>query len=155
MLSCKIFSIIIKLNMIYKNILITLNLSDNNKLIFEKAIKISQTFKTNINVIYIVNLPSPYITHAFMSNIQKIIITEGKKKLNTYCEYYNIPKNNQHICIGSSIITIIEIAKKINSNLIIMDNNNNYNSLSEYINTTTTTLLNKINCDLLIISNNN
>ena len=136
----------------YTNVLVALDLSSESYLPLERAIMIKEYFKASLSVIHIVNLPSPYISHAFISNIQEIMYEEGKKNLSNLCEQYQIPPEDQHVSIGSPMLNIIEYAKKSNINLIIVGSHSDYHLLPASLGSTATSLLSKINCDLLTVS---
>ncbi len=141
------------MNKKYKSILLALDLSSESIIPLEKALFLKEKLNIEtINILHVVNLPSLYTSHAFMANIEEIIYTEGKKKLHDLCGKYNIPENLQHVSIGSPLLNIIDFAKKIEADLIIVGSHSEYHLLPASLGSTASSLLSKINCDLLTVS---
>lgn len=137
----------------YKSILVALDLSSECYIPLEKAIYIKEQFNIeNFNILHVVNLPTLYTSHAFISNIQEKIYDEGKKNLHNLCEKYNIPETSQHVSIGSPLLNIIDFAKKTNTDLIIVGSHSEYHLLPASLGSTAASLLNKIDCDLLTVT---
>ncbi len=136
----------------YKKILVAVDLSPISHIPIEKALLLARENDASLDIIHVVDTPSPYISQAYPSNVEEMITKEGKENLSKFCSRYGVTKESQHIVTGSPVSSIIEYAAELNCDLIVVGSHGDNHLLPAFLGSTASSLLVRVNCDVLTVS---
>lgn len=139
-------------NGLYKKVLVAIDLSAHSDLPMQKAIKLALQYNATLDVIHVISMAIPYYSYTFSTEIQDAIYTDTKQYFNKFCEQYNIPKENQHLLIGSPKLQILDLLEKLNNDLLIVGSHGDQHILPATFGSTASSLIAKAKCDVLTVT---
>ena len=141
-------------NMLYKHLLATIDLSPRSSQIIERAVDLATYNNATLDVVYVIeHLLVTYVGELSIPiniNLAQTIKSEAQKALTELCQKSNIPPERKHILSGCVKQTIIELAEKLNIDLIIIGAHN-YHGLDKLLSSRTNAIIHRALCDVLTV----
>ena len=138
----------------YKHILYATDFSKASLEIEKKVANLSEQLQSQISVIHVVNFQSTVWAGAggyfVLAELDEENLKDSQQAL-AACED-RMPKGlaNSHTVQGSPKQEIVRYAQKIGADLIVLGSHGHY-KVTDILGTTATGVLNKANCDVLVI----
>lgn len=136
----------------YKKVLVAIDLSKQSDIPMCKAIKLANYYNATLDVIHVISMAIPYYSYSFSSEIQDAVYADTKQYFVKFCEKYNIPKERQHLLIGSPKLQILELVEKIQCDLLIVGSHGDQHLLPATFGSTASSLISKAKCDVLTVT---
>jgi universal stress protein A len=136
----------------YKRILVAIDLSKQSDIPMSKATKVALHYNATLNVIHVISMAIPYYSYSFSTEIQDAVYTDTKQYFVKFCEKYNIPKERQHLLIGSPKLQILDLVDKLNIDLLIVGSHGDQHILPATFGSTAGSLITKSTCDVLTVT---
>jgi len=137
--------------MIYKHLLITLDLGPQSLYIAQQCTKIAEIFAAKLSCVHVVEPPMTYIIN--FAKHQQIIDKStqlAKKSLQSLCQKLSTPVANEFVIVGSPQSEILSVATEQKCDLILMGSHG-IGGYTHLLGSTTHHVLSHARCDVLII----
>ena len=135
----------------YQHILLAVDLTLDSQASIQKACTLALKFDTVLSIVHVVeSLPGYASGYVGTFDIEEEIKNEAKTKLLALGEKLNVPEANQHLSLGSPKIMILDVAEKINADLIVLGSHGRH-GLSRLLGSTASAVLHGDNCDVLVV----
>lgn len=136
----------------YKSILHATDLSENHFELCKKAAEIAKNFEAKLHLIHVITIPSSL---QLAQSLGFAELVEPRKEdaitvMKLLGETLGIPKTRQHVEIGSVKAALLEKAKELSSNLIILGNHTT-STIPAFMGSTTYSMLLHAPCDVLTL----
>lgn len=139
---------------LYKHILLATDLSERSTYIAKRTAEIAKRVKSKLSVVHVLgHSPIAYagefsipIDTQFEIQIQK----EASKQLEKLCKKINVPRKSQFISVGSVKTNVIDLAKKIKADLIIVGTHG-HQGLNLLLGSQANAILHAATCDVWVI----
>lgn len=134
----------------YKNIVLAVDLSVDNKAVRECAVALAETFGAKLHLIHVV---ADIAVMGYYSAVDFDFSGEAKKKLHTLIAEEAIPVNpeNVHIEIGFPKEEILDLVKTIGADLIVVGSHGRKAIISAVVGSTANAVLHKANSDIMVV----
>jgi universal stress protein A len=139
-------------NGLYKNVLVAIDLSKQSDIPMRKAMELSIQHKATLDVIHVISMAIPYYSYSFSTEIQDAVYADTKQYFVKFCEKYSIPKERQHLLIGSPKLQILDLIDKIKIDLLIVGSHGDQHILPASFGSTASSLIAKAPCDVLTVT---
>lgn len=137
--------------MLYNNILLATDLSDDALIIARKALQIAEKFNARLSVIHVIEtIPSYASGYVGIIDIEMELEEEAKRHLAEFAKELNIPETSQYIETGSPKTRILEVAKNLGADLIIVGSHGKH-GISWLLGATAGVIVHGAECDVLTI----
>ncbi|MFK7824009.1 MAG: universal stress protein [Oligoflexales bacterium] len=137
----------------YKNILLAfdLNPKDDNQ-VSERALAFMRENKARLSLVHVVEPVTNYGMSAqrLLDCIEEHE-AEAKEKVNNLAKDLEIPEDRQFVKVGAIAEIIVEVAKNIKADLIVMGNHGRHGIKSLFMQDTAASLIKHVDCDVLAI----
>lgn len=137
--------------MSYSQVLIASHLSESSLNVATKAKEIADKFEANLSIVHALpNIPQFAYGYFSPEELERNIMSEAKKQLALFAEKLQISESSQYLINKPSKIAILEVAKKINADLIIIGSHGKHGFFST-VGSTTQAVINGANCDVFVV----
>lgn len=136
---------------VYKNILLAVDIAEPSQLILDRAKQLAEG--GDLHIAYVLEpLPNYYGGEIGVnfSSIEKDLFRESSNALKKIADSANIPLNNQHTLSGRSATKIKELAKELNTDLLVIGSHGQH-GLSLLLGSTANGVLHGSSCDVLAV----
>lgn len=137
--------------MSYKKILFATDLSVSNKDVCRVAKDLEKTHAAELHVTHVIE---PIGTYGrgfyYLGDLEKALEVQAVEHLNTFAALFDIPQDNQHICVGNPKKEVVDLAQELNADLIVVGSHG-AKGLSTLLGSTATYVLSHANCDVLTV----
>ena len=137
----------------YQHILVTSDLTDEAKAVADRAKKLCVAFGARLSVLHVIEP----ISFAYggdipmnLSDIQEEIHQQAVQSLAQFSAQYDIPTQQQHICIGRAASEIHRCAEKQQVDLIVVGSHGRH-GLALLLGSTANGVLHGAYCDVLAV----
>ena len=137
----------------YKKILLVVDLSEDSKLVGERAKAIAACYQSEITLLHVVEyVPVEPMGEALLPTVQieGELVDRARVKLRELAVTLGLPNNPQLIETGSIKTEIVRLAQKLNANLIVLGSRERH-GLAILLNFTEDTVLHAAPCDVLAV----
>ncbi len=137
----------------YKNILLTTDFGEESSPINERAVQLAKEQGAKLNLIHVAEYLYSYSYMAAVvseAEIQKQLLEETKTQLAKLGEKLNVPPEQQYACVGTPKHEIIEKAKEIGTDLIVVGSHGRH-GISLLLGSTSNAILHHAPCDVLCV----
>ena len=137
---------------LYQTILLAVDLHPScDELITQRAVDIANVYKANLTIVHAVEPLSVYgPAVAYVGDIENQIFKDAQTELNRLGKKYNIPFAQQITEKGGAKPVILEQAKKLNADLIIIGSHGRH-GIALLLGSTANGVLHQAPCDVLVI----
>ena len=137
--------------MLYNQVLVASHLSESSISVANKAKEIANKFGAALSIVHALpNIPQFAYGYFSPEELEKNIMSEAKKQLSIFSEKLNVPDSSQYLINKPSKVAILEVAKKINADLIIIGSHGKHGFFST-VGSTTQAVINGANCDVFVV----
>lgn len=135
----------------YKHILLTTDLHEENKKAAIRALKLAKENKAKLTFIHVVEpLPAYAIGYFGSVNIEMELLEEAKRNLAELVKDLNVPDSTQLVEMGSVKVVILRTAEELGADLIVVGSHGRH-GLEKLVGSTATSLLHGALCDVLVV----
>ena len=138
----------------YKHILFATDLSDNCSLAAKKVREIANRTQASLDIIHVIeNAPAAYggeFSVPIDLNLEQAIEAAAREKLSEQAQELDIPPQHQHIEMGSVKHYVLELAKKLNTDLIVVSTHGHH-GLEALLGSRANAILHAAKCDVLAV----
>ncbi len=137
----------------YKKILLAVDLSDNSRLVGERAKVIAKCYDADITLLHVVEyVPVEPMGEALLPTVQieSELVDRAKTKLKELAETLALPQAPRLIETGSIKAEIVRAAQKLGADLIVLGSRERH-GLAILLNFTEDTILHAAPCDVLAV----
>ncbi len=138
----------------YKNILYATDFSKASLEVEKRVADLGSQLKSAVSVIHVVGYGSTVWAggggYFVLAELNEETMAEGKKALAACEGRFPIQLTNTRTVQGSPKKEIVDYAKEINADLIVLGSHG-HTQVSDILGTTASGVLNKANCDVLVI----
>lgn len=139
---------------VYKQILLATDLSKRSDCVARRAVMIAKTVKAKLSVLHVVgHTPIAYAGEFSIpidAEYETIIEKQAKSQLEKLGKKYNIPKKSQYLGQGSIKFAVLEAAKKIKADLIVVGTHDQ-EGLDFILGSQANAILQAAQCDVLVV----
>lgn len=139
---------------LYKNILLAVDLHPScDERITQRAVEMSKTYHANLSILHVVEHINAYSAaqgYPVVLEVEEQLAQSAKTTLNTLVGKYGIPPEQQIIEIGPPTWAIIEQAKKLNVDLIVIGSHGRH-GIRLLLGSTANAVLHQAECDVLAV----
>lgn len=134
----------------YHHILATVDLFQNKLLAVDSAVQLAETFGAKLSIVCIV-MHSLYNSYGFLGemDVEEAMSEQAKEKMRIVGARYNIPDENQMIKVGHPRSDIVELAREIEADLIVVGSH--HHKILGMLGSTASAIVNNAHCDVLLI----
>lgn len=137
--------------MSYKKILFASDLSVSNKDVARVAKELEKVHGAQLSIAHVIE---PIGTYGrgfyYLGDLEKALEVQAVEHLNTFSEMFDIPQDQQHICIGNPKREICDLAKELNADLIVIGSHG-ARGISALLGSTASYVLSHADCDVLTV----
>jgi len=138
---------------LYPVVLIAIDLTQSNDEVLRKAKTLSNTLSCDLYLIHVIEFnTNHYFSHESAINKQKIL-NEASNKVKKKGEQMGVLEAKQFIEVGSPKNTILEKAKAINADLIIIGSHSK-KGITTDVGSTAAAIVNSAVCDVMVVYTN-
>ena len=136
----------------YQNILLAVDLHPScDELITQRAIEIAKLYHAKLSIVHVVErLPVYGPGIAYAADIEDQLFKDAKVALNNLATKYDILPTQQIIARGPPRLVILEQAKKLNTDLIVIGSHGRH-GIALLLGSTANAVLHQAQCDVLVI----
>lgn len=138
----------------YSTILVAIDLSQYSDETLKKSLLLAEKLGSILYLIHVVE-PLPIGAYSFLkgAEIEQHMLKTATLKMETKGLHYEIPQDQQCVVLGSPKSVILEKAKAINAELIVVGNHNQ-RGLMHLLGSTAASIVNNADCDVLVMYTN-
>ncbi|GAB4393362.1 MAG: universal stress protein [Gammaproteobacteria bacterium] len=133
----------------YKHILVATDLSSVTKTTVSKAFDLAKECKATLSIIHVIE-PIPAYGYPGITPIESPHIDEISKELSAFCQEFKIASEHQHVEVGPPKAKVLEVAKTIGADLIVVGSHGRHGIFS-FLGSTANAILHSAPCDVLTI----
>ena len=134
---------------IYQHILLAADLSDENTDTAQKAKQLANLFGAKLSILHVVE-PIPNYGYVGIADLEDQLLAEAKQTLAKLGEELGIPADDQWVAVGPAKREILNTAKELKIDLIIIGSHSGH-YFSDILGSTTNGVLHHSLCDVLTI----
>jgi universal stress protein A len=139
---------------LYNKILLAVDLEhiDEDDRVVRKAMELAQKFDVKLNAIYVIEHMKGYDALYYQINfdVEKALLEEAQEKMDAFCQKYNFPKEDQVIKMGVTKLSILEQARTLQADLIVLGSHGRH-GVQLLLGSTANAVLHGAQCDVLIV----
>lgn len=136
---------------VYKHVLIATDLSDENKIVVEKALKLAKLCDAKVSVIHVVEpLPGYGYAYVGIADIEAELRIEAKKSIELLAQEYHIPQENCHVELGPTKVELTNLIKKEKVDCVVVGSHGRH-GFSELLGSTAHAAVHTAPCDVVTI----
>lgn len=137
----------------YQHILVGLDLSEDSEAVLAKAKKIADDCNATLSVVHVIE-PLAFAYGGDMpidlSEAQKTLEDQAKKRLQALANHHDIPQSKQIVSLGHTSSELHELAKEHNADLIAVGSHGRH-GLAMLLGSTAKGVIGGAECDVLAI----
>jgi universal stress protein A len=133
----------------YKNILIATDFNPGNTRPIHIAKSLLGEHRGGVSLVHVIE-PIPAYGYPGFDNLESPVIDEAKKQLATLAKLASIPKERQYIRFGAVKTKVLELAREISSDLILVGSHGRH-GLSRLLGSSANGIVHHATCDVLTI----
>ena len=141
----------------YQHVLLATDLSEYSSATAQRAYDISKSNAATLSMMHVVEAASAIYAGEFSPPVHFDLEEEVEKSARTQlaelASQYHVPADRQYVCNGRVRYAIIELAKQIKADLIVIGTHN-YSGLEMLLGTTASAVLHHAKCDVLVVRQN-
>ena len=137
----------------YKNILLVVDLSEDSRIIGERAKAIAACYGSEITLLHVVEyVPVEPMGEALLPTVQieGELVDRAKQRLTELAQQLQLPQSRQLVETGGIKSEIIRAAQRLHSDLIVLGSRERH-GLAILLNFTEDTILHAAPCDVLAV----
>lgn len=135
----------------YKHILVATDLTEESHPVTERAIQVATQSDAQVTLFHVV---MPISTYAYMAidvnEIEESLVKTAKDNMQKLAAEYNIPASKQLVEVGPPKYLIVEKAKELNVDLVIVGSHTRH-GLEKLLGSTAAGVINNAHCDVLTV----
>ena len=136
---------------IYQHVLIATDLSEENKVVVEKAIAIAKAFDAKVSVLHVVEpLPGYGYAYVGIADIEAELQTEAAKSMEALANKYNIPSERCHLEVGPMKIEMMNLIKQEKIDCLVVGSHGRH-GFSELLGSTAHIAVHSASCDVITV----
>lgn len=139
---------------LYKNILVAVDLSQDSAIILDKARSIAKDNQADLSIVHVIEpIAIGYaveVTSVDIEGLHEEVTKQAKSSLNEMGDVIGVPQSRLHTVLGQPAREIRELAKKIESDLIVMGGHGRH-GWELMFGSTSSSVTHGTGCDLLIV----
>lgn len=133
----------------YKTILLATDMGDLAQQTAQQAREIAQKYDANLHIVHVIE-PIPNYGYPNIGEMQEALFDEARNALSDMAAEFSIPADNQHIEAGSIKAHVVDRAREIKADLIIVGSHGKH-GLVNFLGSTANAILNAAECDVLTV----
>jgi universal stress protein A len=136
----------------YQQILCPVDFSDYSKIAIAKAKELADLQKASLTLLTVVE-PLPAIAYGYIdsADLQEQMFDGARKKLTELAAKQNIAADQVRVELGHPKTMILEVAKELNADLIVVGSHGHYGPIHRLLGSTSRTVVNHANCDVTVV----
>lgn len=137
----------------YRNILLVVDLSDDSRIVGERAKAIAACYQSEITLLHVVEyVPVEPMGEALLPTVQieGELVERAKLRLAELAQHLSLPQSRQLVETGGIKTEIIRTAQRLNADLIVLGSRERH-GLAILLNFTEDTILHAAPCDVLAV----
>lgn len=135
----------------YQHILLAVDFTEDSHKVSSQAAEIARQNNAKLSLLHVVEaMPEHSIGYMMTPDLVEKFTTESQDLIAKIGTDLQVSKENQHIKVGSPKIEIIELAKELTADLIILGSHGRH-GLAKLLGSTATAVLNEAHCDVLTV----
>jgi universal stress protein A len=137
----------------YKNILLVVDLSEDSRVIGERAKAIAACYGSDITLLHVVEyVPVEPMGEALLPTVQieGELVDRARQRLTELAQQLGLPQSRQMVETGGIKSEIIRIAQRLNADLIVLGSRERH-GLAILLNFTEDAILHAAPCDVLAV----
>lgn len=136
----------------YHHILVPVDFSNGSKRAMERALELNQFYKAKLSVLTIIE-PLPAVAYSYMGSAEIEIEVENhtKQQLSAWGQEFGIPAADLYTTTGHTKNEVVETAKKLQCDLIVIGSHGHHGFLSHLLGSTSDAVSHHASCDVLIV----
>jgi len=135
----------------YQHILLAADLNDDSLQVAAKARELANKFNARLSITHIVeSLPGYASGYSGVVDLEEEMKQEAEVKLKEFALSMNVLEFDLHLEMGPPKIVILDIAKKIDADLIVVGSHERH-GLGLLLGSTASTILHAGQCDVLVV----
>ena len=136
---------------IYQHVLIATDLSEENKIVVEKAITIAKAFDAKVSVLHVVEpLPGYGYAYVGIADIEAELQAEAQKSMEALSKKYNIPAERCHVEVGPMKIEMMNLIKQESIDCLVVGSHGRH-GFSELLGSTAHIAVHSASCDVITV----
>lgn len=138
----------------YQHILIAVDLAPNCQQVIKRAVQLAKESNASIDAVHVIE-HSPIAYGGEFSvpidiNLEQTIEIEARKSLKALCQSFAITENKQHVIVGAVKQTVMTLAKKLNTDLIVVGTHGHH-GIDKLLGSRANAILHGATCDVLAV----
>jgi universal stress protein A len=138
----------------YKHILLAVDLHPAcNGPVASRAVEIAKDFGSTLSVVHAIEHLNAYgVAQAYPTviDLEEQMVKEAADELAKWGKRYGVPPDNQHVKIGSPKSVILDLAKTINVDLVVVGSHGRH-GIGILLGSTANAVLHNAGCDVLAV----
>lgn len=136
---------------VYNHVLIAADLSEENTIVIEKALKIAKAFEAKVSLFHVVEpLPGYGYAYVGIADIEEELLIEARKSMSELAKKYAIPEERCHVEVGPTKLEMMELIKKENVDCLIVGSHGRH-GFSELLGSTAHAAVHSAPCDVVTV----
>lgn len=135
---------------IYNNILIATELSPISSFVVDRAKHLAKVHDAELSIVHAILPTITYASIYFTPEIQENLIKDAREKMAELGTKFKIKKSNQYVLVGDPKEAILDLAKEIKADLIIVGSHHR-SWFSPLLGSTASNVVSRAECDVLTI----
>lgn len=137
------------------HILIATDLFLSSEIVAQKARELADKFGAKLSIVHTIEfMPITYgnieLTSSLDADFLATLENNARNDLNKLADKYNIPPSNRYLQVGSAKTVVLELAKKLNVDLIVVGSHGRH-GIDLLLGSTANSILHGAKCDVLAI----
>lgn len=133
----------------YKHILVPTDLTDVSRQAAGKAKELADQFGATLSIVHVIE-PIPAYGYLGVTEIASPHIEAVKEELTEFAKEFDISKGQQHVAVGAPKIKVLEEAKNLDVDLMVVASHGRHGIL-RLLGSTANSILHGAECDVLTI----
>ncbi|ACJ19232.1 universal stress protein [Coxiella burnetii] len=138
----------------YKHILAAIDLSPRSQEVIDRAAEVAASNNATLDVVHVIeHSPVAYggeFSIPINVNLEQTIESEARKALTELCHTVKVPSERQHTLSGVVKHMVIELAEKLNIDLIVVGTHGHH-GLDKLLGSRANAILHLATCDVLAV----
>lgn len=136
----------------YKKILLATDLLESSQELVAKAVALSKTYQASLDVIHVVEPPmtAEYAAALGFATFPEASTREAELVMQAFGDAHGIAAEHQHVSVGKVSTQIIELAKQLKSDLILIGSHGS-SGLGQLLGSTAHSVVHQAPSDVLLI----
>jgi universal stress protein A len=133
----------------YQRILVATDLSEHGNETVRKAWELANQFDARLYIVHAIE-PIPAYGYEGITVIESPYIDHAKDELKKLADNYSIPEENQFTLIGPIKFEVLNKAKELNADLIVVGSHGHH-GLTRLLGSTANAIMHGAECDIVMV----